>query len=460
MKKIIALVLALVMTLSLGTVAFAERGNKYTAIDRVGEVAANLTARALQVPAMVTGIALDLNRGIITSRVEAAGTAAYYGAEIAANVLDFAVAVGSGVAQAKVNLTGGAAALALRGTANFLYEASGVNVRERFDEEAEKFNYEEVEAKLETNELKQQSDTAGNRTLYDLANELSDAARAVKAVTNYADSVIGFIPKAVDFTVDTVLNGKISNILDLATLPLQKNYTDAPKLFAQGDDQIATVELAGRTTTHSEDIGLKQSIVKSIMRPLFMIDRTVGGLTLKQLLVPGEWTKAEDNPGALVPRGIATDIISGHITEGVPMQEVTWNTFFSSVAGIADLDLDESDSYLAGLVNKTIAFVADEMKDASNFSEMNTRWTDGGDVAEFLFGMGYNLLHSNKWHGVAPSWEKKDMTPNDYSEGQLFEQDEMAESATQKVIQILPEASVEMNYANLEKFDHVAAAAK
>ena len=468
MKKIIAVVLALVMTLSLGTVAFGMDVDGHDSvrtdysvpysIARVGETAANVAAKALQIPSLVAGIALDLNRGIIVSRVNALGAPAYYGAEIAANVLDFAVSVSLDVTQAKFDLTSGVAAAAASGLADFLFKVEDFNDYEESESSEGKSRAKETqEAKLvnevEAYSLELESYTRKDSkkhddlsTLVKMAIELKEASRNIKDIASYVDFRFDMASEELDDVVNTVFNGKITDILNLLTWRKGYHYYDLE------EDSGLARRLPDPTEDEVEEyITKKESLNKvaydimefeeaekvypiyrkfSLYPVLNRINNLVGGLTLKQLLVPGAWTEVDK--GKSYPDAYAKLITQlGELPKNYIMGHV-----FPYTPVIAIEGLSETSSYLAGLVNEIIINVADAMKDPTHFSAMNGSYpaylvdgplynVPGGEVAETLFRMGYNLIARffdgtdyTPWDGVIPSEWGKVPTPTGDKEQQ------------------------------------------
>lgn len=101
MKKIIAFVLALVMILSLGTVAFAASAAR----EKIIRFVPNAIANALATPATYLANYVIANQENIVGGINTLLPAAYYGLENSATALNTAIQLGAKAAEANVVLT-------------------------------------------------------------------------------------------------------------------------------------------------------------------------------------------------------------------------------------------------------------------------------------------------------------------------------------------------------------------
>ena len=112
MKKIIALVLALVMILSLGTVASAKK-------NPVPKAVASVVANMLEMPANYLANYMLRNQNQIVNSVNTVLPAAYYGLEYSATAIDSAVQLGAKVTEARIMIAGSL----VKGTTNLVSKA-------------------------------------------------------------------------------------------------------------------------------------------------------------------------------------------------------------------------------------------------------------------------------------------------------------------------------------------------
>ena len=375
MKKIIALVLALVMVLSLATTAFAASAGTITFKKgaKIGETAANIAARSLQIPALLLGNAMDLNQRAVVNTLNVMGPVVYNGAQIAANLLDNAVAVSGKVAQVRITLVGGTAAAAMNGTAKML---NSVGNSEKNDD------------------------------LVKMAADLRQAGSNITAVVDYSNNAIEKVTAAVDKAVASVFSDQIALILRKMF-----RYKEQPgaELLMEEDSIEARFDEVKLTSAEPEKICAVSRIFK-------MIDLVAGDLTLEQLLVPGEWEDVKEYKGQIKATRAyfpAEELVTVWEREKYTVSPVVQKWRETIPSGM---------SYLAAMVNEVIDVASAELKDASNFAAMNGSyagtfnhrditpyWNNpGGEVAEFLFRVGYNLLKEDgslPWDGTLPSWE-------------------------------------------------------
>ena len=181
MKKIIALVLALVMVLSLSTVAFADKGSKK--ITPTVRFVASAAAQVLRIPAQNLGNVLELSKDAIVDSVNENLPVAYRNMTNALNTMDQAVQLSAIMTEGNLRLAAGATRTAANAVSKLLNGVDNEDVKE-FAGEVQEFG-QAVYALAE--ETAKKIDTVTDAAGY-LVNELQEAK--VGDILNYVNNFV------------------------------------------------------------------------------------------------------------------------------------------------------------------------------------------------------------------------------------------------------------------------------
>ena len=407
MKKIIALVLALVMTLSLGTVAFASsthigvpgeiREKDYERLETVS----NLTARILQLPAYMLGTAMNYSKNLTVNAVNAWAPVAYNTAEAASKALTasvdiFCATVGKSIVAAKE-----AALSKAEQKASDLY-AEGYDVYGDYGgKDWTAYDYD-LDSRYEGATEQQWHDYLALRDEWsaarDAASEASHALEAAKEfnkglsdMANNRHNIIfeGAMGNAVSWAYDVLDNNSGTIIVNPG------HFDDIEPRYIVGGD--------AKTSDKGEKDKLNKTVISPvtymIAKTIVNLDKMVGqnvpiyNLTLEELVTPGAWAENE-------------------------MFRLNYTKF--------NAGFDETKSYIANVVGNNIKDMVNFLTKNSTFQAMNgsydgklpseafeegvygENYQPGGELAEALFRMGYNWMHRNygdfePWNGFVPS---------------------------------------------------------